>query len=201
MSASVASRANPSERRRFQRVSVELFGRYMLQNRKDFPCRSVDLSPGGLLLCAPVIGAVGERVVVYLDQVGRLEGEITRLLTDGFAMSVVATSRKRDKLAAQLTWLANRRALGLPEDRRHERVTPRVTRSTLHFPNGQSFPARIIDVSVSGAAISSDERPPLGSSIRLGNTPAKVVRLFEGGIAIEFLRPLSDDQMTPDIIF
>jgi hypothetical protein len=27
---------------------------------------------------------------------------------NGFAMTIMATARKRDKLAAQLTWLANR---------------------------------------------------------------------------------------------
>jgi hypothetical protein len=30
-------------------------------------------------------------------------------------MTLVATGRKRDKLAAQLTWLANSDILGLPE--------------------------------------------------------------------------------------
>ena len=40
-------------------------------------------------------------------------------------MTISATPRKRDKLAAQLTWLANRHILGLPEDRRHGRIAPR----------------------------------------------------------------------------
>ena len=40
-------------------------------------------------------------------------------------MTIAATPRKRDKLAAQLTWLANRSTLGLPEDRRHDRIVPR----------------------------------------------------------------------------
>jgi len=38
----------------------------------------------------------------------------------------MATPRKRDKLAAQLTWLANRQILNLPEDRRTT-VSPRAT--------------------------------------------------------------------------
>ena len=40
-------------------------------------------------------------------------------------MTIAATPRKRDKLAAQLTWLANRHILSLPEDRRHGRIVPR----------------------------------------------------------------------------
>ena len=39
---------------------------------------------------------------------------------------ITATSRKREKFTAQLTWLANKHELDLPEDRRHERVDDRV---------------------------------------------------------------------------
>ena len=197
----IAPQTSTMERRRHHRVPVEMFGRYMLQNRQDFPCQTVDISPGGILICAPVLGAMGERVVVYLDHLGRLEGMITRLAPDGFSMSVTATSRKRDKVAAQLTWLANRKALGLPEDRRHERIIPRVTRAILTINNDRQVPCRVIDVSMSGTAVSMDERPPLGTPVLIGTMPARVVRLFDGGVALEFLRSLTDDQMTVDIIF
>ena len=113
------------ERRRFQRVRVNLLGRYMLADRREFPCQVTDMSPGGMALIAPVAGQPGERVIAYVDHVGRLEGVVARQFQNGFAMTVGATTRKRDKLAAQLTWLANRHILGLPEDRRHGRVTPR----------------------------------------------------------------------------
>ncbi len=116
-------------------------------------------------------------------------------------MNVSATARKKDKVAAQLTWLANRKALGLPEDRRHERVVPKNTRGTLRLADGREMTVRVIDVSMSGAAFSADERPPMGAMVTLGKIPGKIVRAFEGGIAMEFVRPLSDDQMTPDISF
>jgi PilZ domain len=201
MSALAASRPALSERRRTYRVPVEVFGRSMLQNRQDFPCKTMDISPGGILICAPVYGAVGERVIAYLDHLGRMEGVITRLVPEGFAMSVSATSRKKDKVAAQLTWLANRKVLGLPEDRRHERITPKNTRGTLRLADGREMSARIIDISMSGAAFSADERPTLGTMVSLGNIPGKVVRMLEAGVAMEFLRPLTDDQMTADISF
>jgi c-di-GMP-binding flagellar brake protein YcgR len=55
------------ERRRFQRVRVNLLGRYMLADRREFPCQVVDMSPGGMALIAPVNGKAGERVVAYID--------------------------------------------------------------------------------------------------------------------------------------
>jgi PilZ domain len=184
--------SRPFERRRHWRVKVALLGRYMLTNRQEFPCQSIDMSPGGLAIVCPVKGAIGERVVVYLEHVGRVEGEVVRHIESGFAMTIAATPRKRDKLAAQLTWLANRHALGLPEDRRHERIVPRNPRTTLRMDDGREYIVRLIDVSLSGAALSTEIKPPLDMPVTLGRTLARVVRHFDGGIAVEFrslLRP------------
>ena len=91
--------SRPLERRRHNRVPVSLLGRYMLASRQEYPCQTVDLSPGGGLVVAPVRGAIGERVIVYLEHIGRVEGEITRHTPHGFAFSIAAAMRKRDKIA------------------------------------------------------------------------------------------------------
>jgi len=178
------------ERRHHQRVRVNLLGRYMLSDRQEYPCQVVNMSPGGMALIAPTIGRVGERVIAYVDHLGRLEGTIARTLVNGFAMTVLATPRKRDKLAAQLTWLANRHILNLPEDRRHGRFVPRNPGSTLMLPNGSVVGCRIIDVSLSGAgiAVAPHLRPDIGAMVTLGQVPGRVVRHLEDGFAIEFTR-------------
>jgi hypothetical protein len=181
-------RALSEERRRFQRVRVDLLGRYMLQDRREFPCQVVNMSPGGIALLAPVGGQPGERIIAYVDHLGRLEGHVARTFQNGFAMTVSATSRKRDKLAAQLTWLANRHILGLPEDRRHGRIIPRNRVGRLIMPNGVNVSCRIIDVSQSGAGIATDQRPPIGALVTLGKVTGRVVRHLEDGFAIEFTR-------------
>lgn len=175
------------ERRRYQRVKVHLLGRYMLPDRREFPCQVINMSPGGLALLAPGIGNVGDRVVAYLDHIGRVEGRITRIIDNGFAMTVGATPRKRDKLAAQLTWLANRDILNLPEDRRHDRIVPRNPIAVLTLDNGTKMTCRIIDLSLSGAAISAEHKPPVGALVTLGRVQARVVRNLEDGFAIEFV--------------
>jgi hypothetical protein len=176
------------ERRRFQRVRVNLLGRYMLADRREFPCQVTDMSPGGMAVIAPVSGQVGERVIAYVDHVGRLEGVIARQFQNGFAMTVSATTRKRDKLAAQLTWLANRHILNLPEDRRHGRFTPRNPAARLILPNGLNVACRVIDLSASGAAIKTDHRPEIGALVTLGSATGRVVRHLEEGFAVEFTR-------------
>jgi hypothetical protein len=176
------------ERRRFQRVRVNLLGRYMLADRREFPCQVVDMSPGGMALIAPVNGKASERVIVYVDHIGRLEGVIVRQFANGFAMTISATPRKRDKLASQLTWLANRHVLGLPEDRRHGRVVPKDPMSTLVLANGETLTVRVIDMSLSGAAVQTDLRPPINSLVTLGKTQGRVIRHVDQGFAIEFTR-------------
>ena len=175
------------ERRRFQRVKVHLLGRYMLPDRREFPCQVINMSPGGLALLAPGIGNVGDRVVAYLDHIGRVEGKITRIIDNGFAMTVGATPRKRNKLAVQLTWLANRDILNLPEDRRHDRIVPRNPIAVLTLEDGTKMTCRIIDLSLSGAAVAAENRPPLKSTIMLGRVQGRVVRNLEDGFAIEFV--------------
>ena len=176
------------ERRRFQRVRVNLLGRFMLSDRREYPCQVANMSPGGMALITPVSGREGERVIAYIDHLGRLEGTIARLYQNGFAMNVAATPRKRDKLAAQLTWLANRDILNLPEDRRHGRIIPRKPVTHLAMPNGVRFTCRIIDLSLSGAAVATTERPAIGMLVNLGTVQGRVVRHLEEGFAVEFTR-------------
>ncbi len=181
------------ERRRFQRVRVNVLGRYMLPDRNEYPCQVANMSPGGMALIVPVSGQEGERVIAYIDHLGRLEGKIARLYQNGFAMTVSATPRKRDKLAAQLTWLANRHILNLPEDRRHGRITPRKPVTQLAMPNGVKLTCRIIDLSLSGAAIATDQRPAIGMLVNLGAVQGRVVRNLDDGFAVEFTRAQHPD--------
>lgn len=187
------------ERRQFQRVRVNLLGRYMLSDRREYPCQVADMSPGGMALIAPVRGQVSERVIAYVNHVGRLEGVVARHIENGFAMTIAATPRKRDKLAAQLTWLANRHILGLPEDRRHGRITPRNPAGRLILANGRNVACRVIDISQSGAAIATDLRPEIGSPITIGKTQGRVVRHLDDGIAIEFTRLQHPDFLEDEI--
>jgi hypothetical protein len=187
------------EGRRFQRVPVVLFGRYMLESKTEYPCQTVQMSPGDILLFAPVKASIGEKVIVYLDQLGRFAGTTARLVPTGFAITMNLPPLKRDKLADQLTWFATRDVVGLPEDRRHERITPLMTRAILRLEDKRELIVRILDISISGVAVATDTIQPLGAQIVLGSTPAVIVRHFSGGFAGEFKIPFapgSIDELT-----
>jgi hypothetical protein len=176
------------EKRAFQRVSVQVHGRFMREDRSEHSCDILDMSPGDVSFRAIAVCAPGERVIAYLDHVGRIEGRVVRATNDGFAVEIVASERKREKLAAQLTWLVNRHELNLPEDRRHERAANQVAAaSVIELEDGRKYPCRIIDLSLSGAALSVAVKPALGTPVRLGVKSGRVVRHFEDGVAVEFL--------------
>ena len=171
---------------RFQRVKVSVLGRYMLADRREFPCQVLEMSPGDAIVIAPVAGNAGEKVIAYLDHIGRVEGSIVDAIEGGFVMDLSASPRKRDKMAAQLTWLANKDILNLPEDRRHERVVPDNRHSTVVLDDGRRYNCKIIDISLSGAAIELAVRPAMGTPVTLGRMRAHVVRHFQDGVAVEF---------------
>ena len=195
-----ASAPLTSENRRYQRVKVDLLGRYMLEDRREFPCQVINMSPGGLALIAPACGRLGERVVAYVDHIGRLEGLIARVFPSGFSMTIAASQRKRDKLAAQLTWLANRHILDTPEDRRHQRSAHRDQMVTLTLADGSDEQCSIVDLSVSGVAVVSLHRPPLGSAVRVGKAPGRVVRYLDNGFAVEFSRVQNPELLKATVV-
>lgn len=177
------------DRRRHARVNVRVFGRFMMADKREYPCQVINMSPGGIALLCPIAGEPGERVVAYLDNLGRVEGEIVRPIAGGFAMRINATPHKREKIANLLTWLVNQKSLGLPDDRRHARVAPRNPYSHLTMADGSVLECRLLDVSLSGASIAlmgNTEMPPIGTPVTLGVMQGIVVRHHENGFGIQF---------------
>jgi hypothetical protein len=182
-----ASTIKPHDESAFQRVTVNLSGRLMLSSHDEFDCMAKEMSPGDVYLASPARPNLGERVIAYVEHVGRIEGNVSRLADGYFTVRINATDRKREKLAAQLTWIANKHELGLPEDRRHDRLAPRKIVTDITLEDGTRYPCRIIDLSLSGAAVDTEVRLPLGTPMLLGNMRGRIVRHFQEGVAIEFL--------------
>ena len=57
---------------------------------------------------------------------------------------------------------------------------------TLTMADGSQEQCAILDLSVSGVAVASRSRPPMGSMVQVGKAPGRVVRHLENGFAIEF---------------
>lgn len=178
-----------ADRRRHRRVHVDLLGRFMRLDKQEYACRVYDISIGGaaLLTQTPAPVEIGERVIAYFDQLGRIEGTVERIFEGGFAISLHTTLHKREKLCATLTWLVNRAEVPGVDERRHDRAAPTNDIGELKLDEGIVVPCRILDVSISGASIQTDARPVMGQVVTLGKLRARVVRHHETGIGLEFL--------------
>ena len=81
------------ERRKKPRVRLYVPGRYIVEDRVAHECTVVDASASGLALYGPASGSTGEKVVVYVDDIGRFEGRIVRHFNGGMAIEFTAPSR------------------------------------------------------------------------------------------------------------
>ncbi len=189
------------ERRRHSRVKFRLPGQFMRETRKEYPCITIDMSIGGVAFSADQPVALGERIIAYLAHIGRVEGRVVREFAGGFAIAMKAPPMKRERLADQLTWLANRQDLGMAEDRRHERIKSNRGRTTLILPTRREVIASIVDVSQSGVALTlaSPVAPPIGTPVTVGATKGRVVRLFAHGLAVEFTRIIPESEFSADV--
>ncbi len=201
MSALAPNEDSPAERRRELRIIVRLPGRYWLMSRRtrgglrpQFNCRAINLSPNAIALAAPVQGEVGERVLADIEHIGRLHGVIGRLLRDkGFVMRLSATDEERAGLMHKIEWIEKHKNLDVPDRRKQARFAPDNPFSTLVFPDGAFVSCFVIDVSPTGAAVSSETVPEIGTALALGTLVGRVVRHFPGGFAIQFISPQDRD--------
>jgi PilZ domain len=174
------------DRRRYPRFALSLPGRFMRPDKLDYPCRLKDISVGGAAFITPTLPAVGEKIIAYLMHLGGLEGAVVRRTNDGFAMSITATQRKRDNLAARIQLLISSTDLAETDERISPR-TPTTGFARLMLADGTVLECPMLDVSGSGVSIVTPIKPAVGAEVILSNERAVVVRHHEEGIAVEFV--------------
>jgi hypothetical protein len=111
------------EHRKCRRFNIPLNGRLMLTDRAEFQCHVIDVSSRNVFLKTDADGRRGERIIAYIDHIGRIEGRIVRITQYGFAMELDLHESKQDRLSVQLRKLANAFEKQSAEARRldHER--------------------------------------------------------------------------------
>lgn len=173
---------------------LRLGGRYSLANRRDmngnrreFACRTARVSPARMLVDVPVLGAVGERVLSYFGEFGKLDGWISEVAAQGFLIDLQVTRAQREQLASKINWLDQQQKNAVVDARAQERIVPANPHSSLVLADGSTFGCFVIDMSPSGAAVSADIQPEVGTPLAVGRTVGRVVRHFREGFAIKFV--------------
>ena len=181
------------ERRTDVRIVLSLPGRFTLASRRDmggqrkeFPCRVINLSCHAVTLATPIADEAGERVIAHIDQFGKLEGPIIRVMDGGFVMEISAPKRERYRLAAKIEWYEKHKNHDVEDHREHIRIIPRDPYSTLVLADGTTTECLVKDVSASGIAVHADLIPEIGTPVAVGKVVGRVVRHFDDGFAVQF---------------
>jgi hypothetical protein len=174
------------ERQRDARKSVvSVPGRFSFADVRDargerrvFGCHAVNPSIRGIVIASPVTAKKDARVIAYIDHLGKFDGLVMSVLQRGFVMSVNAKQHERRKLAAKIEWLQQHKNSEVREQRADSRFVPKDPYSRMILADGHVETCLILDVSVSGAAISADTIPAIGTVLAVGTITSRVVRPF-----------------------
>ena len=169
-----------------RRVNWEARVRGLTQDGEEFTCTTVDVGAGGLSINLARPLNKGDNLVLYIDDIGRVEGVVARVLNEiGYAVQFTVPPRKRDKIGDMLTWLINKDRLGLTEEREGER-RPGGGQVIARYGD-VSIACAVADVSIFGVALkTAGPRPMIGDRVQVGDRTGTCVRYIEGGFAVDF---------------
>jgi hypothetical protein len=179
-------------------IKITLLGHYNLPywydprgKLRSFACRTISLTPFQMRLAVAVGGKVGDRIASFFTDLGTMDGSISDAFADGFVFEPNLTNVERGKLASKLIWLEKKnRNPAVRDARRHQRFVPANPRSTLTLADGSTQSCFVIDMSVTGVAVSAEVQPPIGTPLAVGACAGRVARLLPEGFAVQFAKTL-----------
>ena len=180
-------------------VNIMVGGNYVLPNRYDpqgkprtFACRTTRVSPFRMMIDVPVMGRIGDRLSSYFPDLGKFESCIRDTKAGALLLELEMTAEMREKFASKLTWLEKKqRDPAIRDVRTDARIIPASSHSTLTVADGTVHGCFIIDMSISGAAVSAQLQPPVGTPLAIGSCIGRVVRHLPDGFAIKFVKTQS----------
>ncbi len=185
-------------------VDIVMEGTYVLPNWYDpqgklrtFACRATRVSPFRMMVEMPVVGKVGDNLTSYFRDIGNFEGTISDTARGGALLELEMTQQMRAKLADKLTWLEKKTKdpASISDARKTPRFVPKAALSTLTLADGTVHSCYVLDASLSGVAVATEVRPPVGMPVGIGACIGRVIRHTSEGFAVKFVKQQSRDEL------
>lgn len=183
-----------TELRRHKRVAIELSARLLIGGAVEATGRVINMSAGGMLVETEVEAEVGQPVIAYIDEIGRVEGNIRRVSGRQLGVALKLSIARRERIVEALIFLINRDIPGIEEQRGYPRVT-RTYATRLVLEDGTEYDCTVLDISLNGVGLAVSPRPPLGTLCAVGRMRGRIIRHFETGVGVQFL--MGCDQARP----
>jgi len=178
-------------------VKIAVGGNYTLPNWYDrqgklrtFACRTTRVSPFRMIVDVPVVGKVGDRLSTYFRDFGKFDGLISDTMIGGFLLELEMTRAMRESFASKLIWLESKlKEPAIIDLRKAARIIPENPHSLLTLADGTTHRCFVVDIVMSGAAVSSELQPQIGTPLAVGACIGRVVRRLPNGFAVKFVEP------------
>lgn len=177
----------PTDRRIFRRVKTEIRGRFLIPPEADArDCVVMDISLGGARVECADAPSVGTKIELGFDGFNQVAGVVVRTTRDGMGISFDCATDTREQIAEKILLYLGGGRRSETRTRRHERLqTPQTWQFTR--PDGALVDFNVRDLSLSGASLLTEIRPPVGELLGIGRSCGRVVRHLKHGIAVEFV--------------
>jgi hypothetical protein len=191
--ASTASQPVPDAIRQI-RTSRLMSGRYYLEKwyrieeQQNFlpPCETKLVTPELIRFSTPFPAVLDDRAFVYVESLGLMRGIISRAMGPTSEMDIEMSLNERSRLASRILWADMQAGFKGADLRRFPRFEPANPNSAITLPDGRTLECKIANISLTGAAIVSNLRPPLNSAIILGRIHSEIRRHMDFGFSVEF---------------
>lgn len=176
-----------SDARRYRRISLNLPAQISVNAVDDHSGQLLNISPGDLAVLSDAKVVAGDAVIVRVKGLEVIEGTVSRILPDGFAVSFLLSKNRRARLTEQLMLRANEQFnAGLGDRRESPRRRGAPQRTICRLADGTSLHATLLDESVDGAALEAPRRPAIGADIHIGRRRGVVIRHTPRGFVVVY---------------
>ncbi|HVU21302.1 MAG TPA: PilZ domain-containing protein [Rhizomicrobium sp.] len=176
----------PAEQRKYERKKTVLVGKmFVPAEERTVDCGVVDISAGGAGVTCTEMPPLETFVVLYIDELGRFEAVVTRVVGGVLGLRFVCSDAKRRRLVDRLTQAVSDESSDRASLRKHRRIKVSPISSFTRL-SGERVDCEIIDISLTGASLKTETCPPNGEMILIGQMAARVVRQHDHGVGIVF---------------
>ena len=166
------------ERRAFPRLKSRINVRLLVNSSIDGQGLVLNFSASGAGIESDIDVAPGDRIVLHLEGGSRFEGVVARLFNGGFGVEFGMHESKRQRLVNALETIGEdaEEMTALPLKQRVANRIGGFRGKTLCRTAAGDIECRLVDMSLSGAAIETDKPLNVGDAVMLGQTRGRVVR-------------------------
>ncbi len=136
----------------------------------------------GLAINAYIVADIGERIVAYIDELGRFEGVVTRRGEGWFAIETPISRGRIERLSQKLSALSGERG----DFAGSNTAESQTGTAELRTEFGQSFIVDLADMTRIGVRVIANFKLLRGSRVKIGPRPGAVVRETTDGFVVEF---------------